>query len=74
MGDFEKKYNSAEIYNNSKASKLENLFTNNNLGDKLALIISSTNISIPIKISKISDFNFDEICKPCIGIKQTWVI
>lgn len=74
MEDFEKKYNSAEIYNNSKASKLENLLANNDVGDTLAPIISSTNISIPVKISKISDFNFDEICKPCIGIKQTWVI
>lgn len=79
MGELGTTYNSVEIYNNSKASKPENV--NPELESNVETNVkSNTKSNIPLRntlqVSRITDFgsDFNEICKPCIGNNQTHVI
>lgn len=73
MGDIGKNYDFAEIYSDSKASLLKKSINNPNSID---IDSTKTNIAIEtmIKVSKITNSNFDEICKPYIENKQTRVM
>lgn len=79
IGDFSENYDPAEIYSNFEAPKLEkslnsaNLIANNPTDTSTAI---KTLHGILMKASKITNTNsdFDEICEPYMGSKQTWVI
>lgn len=74
MRNFNKKYNFVDIYSNFKAFKPEKNFININADNSNPVktpIISQIKISTIIKIFKISNFNFNKICEPCIKSKKT---
>lgn len=71
--DFSKNCNSAEIYNDSKAFKPEASLDNPNLTDNNSAN-TNTVIKTMMKISKITNSNFDKICELCMKSKQTWVV
>ena len=68
IGDFSTNYDPAEICSNSEASESEDLISDN------ADLPSEQQITL--KASKITDSasDFDKICEPCIGSKQTCVV
>lgn len=69
--DFGKNYDFAEIYNDSEAFKLKKSLNNSNCNNNDS---ASTNTAIEtiIKVSKITNSNFDKIRESCMGSKQIW--
>lgn len=83
MRNFGKEYDSAKIYNDSIASKLEKSPNNNSPSssnlhnlklEKFSNNNPQTKTIDKIRVSKITNSNFDEIFKLCIGNKQTKII
>lgn len=71
MRNFNKNYNSIEIYSNFEIFKLKDLPLTKNLINISAPIISLIEISILMKLFKISKFDFEKIYKPCIRYTPT---
>lgn len=66
MGNFDKNYNFIKIYSNYEAFKLEKTSIISNIANNnpiKTLIIGLIKILTLMKVSKISDSNFDKICK-----------
>lgn len=76
MTNFDKKYDFAKIYSNSKASEPKETFMDVNANSDLAdtSTTSRTKIQTIMKVSKISNSDFHKICAPYIGSKQTRVV
>lgn len=81
IGDFSRKYNPSKIYSNSKTSNirdssdsLNNSSPQNIEPEKTSNNNPQTKITDKVKIFKITDLDFDEICEPCIESKQTRVV
>lgn len=77
MGDFGKNYEVTEIYSDSEASEPEKSFDNpnpiNNDSTDADTTIETQHKRL-MKASKITDSDFDEICEPYVGSKQTRVV
>lgn len=73
IGDFSKNYDSAKIYNDSEAFKPEKSPNNSNCNNN-DFASTDTAIETIIKVSKITNSNFDKIYESCMGSKQIWVM
>lgn len=77
MGDFGENFDPTEIYSDSEASEPEKSFDNpnpiNNDSTDADITIETQHERL-MKASKITDFDFDEICEPYVGSKQTRVV
>ncbi len=77
MGDFGENYDLAEIYSDSEASEPEKCLDSpdpiNNDSTNADTAIETQHGRL-MKASKITDSEFDEMCEPCVGSKQTRVM